>query len=288
MPGIEDAPREIRAQLASQSTVQPYNTGETMLKRTHPMFIIAAGAVTLFSLVGIGVMTGVIPNANSKDAKDSAAASVATFTPSPVAPGLAQAPLGSNMTEAAASPEVAPVAKPAPQEAKAPTPPARSVVAAPKPSAAKSPATTPTPRFEETGPSSGSERVASAPVVSAPAPVASAPMAICNTCGTVESVTPITEQGKGSGVGAAIGGVVGGVLGHQVGGGRGKDVATVAGAVGGALLGNQVEKSNKTTQSYEVRVRLDDGSYQNVRSQTEPGLRAGDKVRVENGRIVRG
>ncbi len=111
---------------------------------------------------------------------------------------------------------------------------------------------------------------------------------VCANCGTVTAVTPIEKEGEGSGLGAVIGGVVGGVLGHQVGGGRGKDVATVAGAVGGAYAGHQIEKGQKKTVSWDVRVKLDDGSTKTVRYTTEPSWRIGDKVKVEGGTLVRG
>jgi outer membrane lipoprotein SlyB len=103
----------------------------------------------------------------------------------------------------------------------------------------------------------------------------------------VESVTLVKQDGSGSGAGAVLGGVVGGLLGHQVGGGRGKDVATVAGAVGGAVLGNQIEKNRNATEQADIRVRLDDGTMQTIRGASDLGLRTGDKVRVENGKIAR-
>jgi len=102
----------------------------------------------------------------------------------------------------------------------------------------------------------------------------------------VTEVVAIEKKGESSGAGAVLGGIVGGVLGHQVGGGRGKDVATVAGAVGGAFLGNEVEKNRGTTAAWDVRVRLEDGSSKVVRYTTEPSWRAGDKVRIENGKLV--
>jgi outer membrane lipoprotein SlyB len=111
---------------------------------------------------------------------------------------------------------------------------------------------------------------------------------VCRECGTITAVTPIEKKGDSSGAGAVIGGIVGGVLGHQVGGGRGKDVATVAGALGGALVGNEIEKNKGSVTSWEVRVRLDDGSNRVMRFDTEPSWRVGDKVRVENGKLVRG
>jgi outer membrane lipoprotein SlyB len=121
--------------------------------------------------------------------------------------------------------------------------------------------------------------------VAVPAPP---PPQVCRDCGTIASITPIEQKGESSGAGAVIGGIVGGVLGHQVGGGRGKDVATVAGALGGALLGNEVEKNKSSVAFWEVRVRMEDGASRVIRFDSEPRMRVGDKVRVENGRIVGG
>ena len=101
----------------------------------------------------------------------------------------------------------------------------------------------------------------------------------------VESVREVELKGEGSGLGAAGGAVVGGVLGNQVGGGRGKDLMTVVGAVGGAVAGNEVEKRVKSTKSYEITVRFDDGSSRAISEANAPSWRAGDKVRVVNGAI---
>jgi outer membrane lipoprotein SlyB len=107
----------------------------------------------------------------------------------------------------------------------------------------------------------------------------------CAECGVVESVREIDAKGQGSGLGVVGGAVVGGLLGNQVGGGRGKDVMTVVGAVGGAMAGNEVEKRVKATKSYEVTVRLNDGSSRVISEASAPSWRAGDKVKVVNGRI---
>ncbi|MBE0612027.1 MAG: glycine zipper 2TM domain-containing protein [Burkholderiales bacterium] len=123
--------------------------------------------------------------------------------------------------------------------------------------------------------------VASAPT---PAPVAVA-AATCAECGVIESVREIASKGAGSGLGAVGGGVVGGLLGNQVGGGRGQDVMTVVGVVGGALAGNEVEKRVKTTKSYEVTVRLDNGTSRVFSEASLPSWRNGDKVRIVNGVI---
>ena len=119
-----------------------------------------------------------------------------------------------------------------------------------------------------------------------PAQVASnAPVAKCSNCGVIESVREITAKGEGSGLGAAGGAVVGGVLGHQVGGGSGKQIATVVGAVGGAVAGNEVEKRVKATKSYDINVRLDDGSTRVINEVNPPSWRSGDRVRIVDGAI---
>jgi outer membrane lipoprotein SlyB len=117
-------------------------------------------------------------------------------------------------------------------------------------------------------------------------PAARTPLAaVCAECGVVQSVQEIDAKGEGSGVGAAGGAVVGGILGHQVGGGDGKKIMTVVGAVGGAVAGNEIEKRVKTTKSYEITVRFDDGSSRVFTEANVPSWRNGDKVKVVNGVI---
>ena len=107
----------------------------------------------------------------------------------------------------------------------------------------------------------------------------------CAECGVVESVREIDTKGEGSGVGAVGGAVVGGLLGNQVGAGRGQDVMTVVGVVGGALAGNEVEKRAKSSKSYSLTVRFNDGSSRVISESNPPSWRAGDRVKVVNGVI---
>ena len=116
------------------------------------------------------------------------------------------------------------------------------------------------------------------------APAASA---VCNECGAVTEVRTVKKEGEGSGLGMVIGGVAGGVLGHQVGSGRGKDVATVAGAAGGAYVGNQVEKNQKSTTTYVVYVKMEDGSNRTFNFSGPPSYQAGDKVKVIDKKLTR-
>jgi len=101
----------------------------------------------------------------------------------------------------------------------------------------------------------------------------------CATCGKVESVTAIKQKGEGTGLGVVGGAVVGGLVGSQIGGGSGKNVATVLGAVGGGVAGNEIEKRQRATTVYQVKVRMDDGSLRTVTQNTAPAV--GEKVTVE-------
>jgi uncharacterized protein YcfJ len=245
--------------------------------KTHPLVIVAAGTVILLCVAGIASIMGWLPSASQANSPVAGAPPAASAPPAAALPG-----------EPAAAPQmqtapVATAATPAPQSEP-------QVAVAPQPSA-------PIPDNSY----KPSQPVAAAPVPiymtqdnppqTAPAPVAAPgpePRRICANCGTVSSISPIEKQGEGSGAGAVLGGLLGGVVGHQVGGGRGRDVATVAGALGGALVGNEVEKSNKKSISYDVRVHMEGGSYRTVRYATDPGYRVGDKVRIQNGRLAPG
>ena len=108
---------------------------------------------------------------------------------------------------------------------------------------------------------------------------------------------------SGGGGGALVGGVIGGVIGNQVGKGSGRAAATVIGAVGGALLGSEIERQNqqppypqnapyarngqRERSIFHVLVRLDNRSEEWFDFERIDGLRVGDRVRIENGRLQR-
>lgn len=119
----------------------------------------------------------------------------------------------------------------------------------------------------------------------APVRVASNSKPSCSNCGVIESMRTIETRGEGSGVGAVGGAVVGGLLGNQVGGGDGKKAMTVVGALGGALAGNHIEKRVKSTMTYEVLVRMDNGSSRLINESAQPTWRNGDHVKIVNGVI---
>jgi outer membrane lipoprotein SlyB len=111
--------------------------------------------------------------------------------------------------------------------------------------------------------------------------------AACKDCGTVVDLRTIKKEGEGTGAGAVIGGIAGGVLGHQIGSGRGRDVATVAGAAGGAYAGHQVEKSRKSTTSYQVVVKLENGRTRTFSYSDPTSYKVGDKVKIVGRKLTR-
>jgi outer membrane lipoprotein SlyB len=106
----------------------------------------------------------------------------------------------------------------------------------------------------------------------------------CPDCGVVVAVKQVEQKGEGTGLGAVVGGVAGAVVGHNVADGR--DIGTAIGAVGGAVAGHQIERHARTTKHYEVQVRMPDGKLRSVRFATRPGWKTGDKVRLQEGKLV--
>lgn len=218
--------------------------------RTHPLILTAAIAVTAVALAGVGVLTGILPN--------------------PAAAPKPETPI--NQTQELAAEKTAEFANPIKiadsTESVMPGESAKHV------------------QPESYAPAKKHVAKKAKPAVS-PAPTsAAAPSAKCHDCGVVEQIRTLNVEPDGSGVGGVAGGVVGGLLGNQVGQGRGRTVATVAGVLGGALAGNKIEKTMKKKQTYETVVRYEDGTTQVFPSETSPGWREGDKVRLDNGTLI--
>ena len=109
----------------------------------------------------------------------------------------------------------------------------------------------------------------------------------CNNCGTIEAINVVEVKGEGSYLGTIGGGVVGALLGSQLGAGRGRTAAELAGAVGGAYAGHAIEGNARKTNHYEVLVHLQNGANQTVSYAAEPGFKVGDRVKINDGVIVR-
>ena len=110
----------------------------------------------------------------------------------------------------------------------------------------------------------------------------------CMDCGIVESIRETVAQSRETGGGGAlVGGLIGGVLGNQVGKGNGRALATIAGAIAGGAIGNR-EEENRTPHnvgSFQIVVRMTDGSVQFINQMRPPAWRLGDRVRVLNGEL---
>lgn len=225
--------------------------------RIHPLMAAAAVSVLLVSLVGVAAITGVIPNSHS-----SAAPTAALSAPAATTPAAALAPAASADAKVAADNVVNPPAK----HVAAPVAPAHQSYA---PHVAKT-TTHSQPRTAQ---------------YSEPTYVAQAPR-ICDNCGRVESVQAVQQAAQPSGLGVVAGAVLGGVLGNQVGGGNGKTLATVAGAVGGGYAGNEVEKRTRSATTYQVRVRMENGTVRTFPYNSQPNWNVGDRIKVVDGYLT--
>ncbi|KAI1692539.1 glycine zipper 2TM domain-containing protein [Ditylenchus destructor] len=110
---------------------------------------------------------------------------------------------------------------------------------------------------------------------------------LCASCATVLSVRTEAREGQGSGIGVVGGAVVGGLLGSAIGGGTGKKIATVGGAVAGGYAGNEIEKRQRSTTVWVVKMRNADQSNRTMTFSHDPGVQNGDVVRVSDGQLIR-
>ena len=120
----------------------------------------------------------------------------------------------------------------------------------------------------------------------APPPPVSVAVQRCGDCGVVQSVRAVKVAGQGTGVGAVGGGVVGGLVGNRFGGGNGRTALTLLGAAGGAFAGHEIEKSVRSSTSYQMTVRMENGTTRTFNSTAPYNWSEGDPVRVVNGRVV--
>jgi outer membrane lipoprotein SlyB len=260
--------------------------------RQHPLLIAAAIAVILFCAIGTAAIMGWLPTStggNRGQLSDADRAALSAGLQQPGQPGYA--------APSALPPATAPAVPLAAQTQPAPAYPAPAPAASTYPAPAGAQAYAAPDRAYG---NSGSQGSTAAGTDYAPAERVVTPKAAhkstklaeaapngnwCGNCGNVESIRQIKTRAQGSGVGAAGGAILGGLLGNQVGSGHGRQLATVAGAVGGAVVGNQVEGNMKADTSYEIRVRLDDGSLRTFHQHSVPQWRTGDRVRIVKGTL---
>jgi len=239
--------------------------------RLHPLMILAALAVVLFCMVGTAAILGWIPTSTGGTAERplSEADRLALAATLPQG-GVQPAP---GVVASVPAQQLAP-GYVEPANAQAPAVPAQAYAPA-YPAAAATAAAAPVREEAVHKPARKEVQVAAA----------DGGRNWCSNCGNVESVREIKQRAQGSGLGAAGGAVLGGLLGNQVGSGSGRTIATAAGAIGGAVVGNQVEGNMKATISYEIRVRLDDGTLRTFRQSNAPAWRSGDRVRIVKGKL---
>ena len=113
----------------------------------------------------------------------------------------------------------------------------------------------------------------------------------CGNCGIVTRIDTVASgRTAPTAAGAVLGGIVGAIAGHELsdhtGGSKGnQNLSAVAGAAAGAYAGNKIQQ-NTTGNSYDIRVRMDDGRVVVVNQKDLGGVSENAYVRVVNGRVV--
>ncbi|WP_025598738.1 glycine zipper 2TM domain-containing protein [Burkholderia sp. WSM2230] len=260
----------------TQPATQATQPAPPAQRRLHPLVATAAGAVIIASLVATAAVTGMFPRASSTGEPTSqtqAAKIVPQTGQQAVVDSAAPANLAAQQSsqqpaqqagQQAAQQAAQQPAEPQPQRAPAPAP-AEQQYAQQQQQYAPQQQAQPAPQYTQRQP---------------------AQPAHCSTCGTVVAISAARQEGHGTGIGAVGGAVAGGVVGNQFGSGNGRTAMTLLGALGGGLAGNSVEKHLRSTTSYSVRVRMENGKTRYFSYHEAPPFQQGQRVRVENGTLV--
>lgn len=238
----------------------------TPKRRLHPLVATAAAAVIVASLAATAAITGVFPKASS------------------TAEQSAQVQTGQT-TMTASQPPAVDSTKPV--QASQYTQDAQNAPAEPQsaPAQAQQQAAVPIAPTQQYGQQPGQPPQPSQQQYAQEAPPA---QPACSTCGTVVAISEVKQEGHGTGIGAVGGAVAGGVVGNQFGSGNGRTAMTLLGALGGGFAGNSVEKHLRSTTSYSVRVRMENGKMRYFTYHEAPPFQQGERVRVENGTLAAG
>jgi outer membrane lipoprotein SlyB len=229
----------------------------TPRRRLHPLIATAAAGVIVASLAATAAITGVFPKASGtpQQSDQTQTGQMTTTASQPVVDSTQPAPAVQSVQMAQ---DNAPAAPRAQQQG--------AVSSAPQPQYGQQPQ-----QYAQEG-QPGEE-----------APPAGA---ACATCGTVVAISAVKHEGHGTGIGAVGGAVAGGLIGNQFGAGLGRLGMTALGAVGGGFGGNALEKHLRSTTSYSVRVRMENGKTRYFSYHEAPPFQQGERVRIEHGTLV--
>ncbi|WP_341315028.1 glycine zipper 2TM domain-containing protein [Paraburkholderia sp. IMGN_8] len=239
------------------------DTKPTEQRRLHPLVATAAGALIIASLAATAAITGLFPKASSNGVQTDQTQAAQVTTQPAVVDSAAPANLAAQQAAQQAAEQQAQQA--AQQQAQQPVQRQPAPAPVQQPQYAQQQQAQPAPQYAQQQPSQP---------------------AYCSTCGTVVSISAVKQEGHGTGIGAVGGAVAGGVVGNQFGSGNGRTAMTILGALGGGLAGNSVEKHLRSSTSYSVRVRMENGKMRYFTYHEAPPFQQGQRVRVENGTLV--
>ena len=106
----------------------------------------------------------------------------------------------------------------------------------------------------------------------------------CAVCGTIESIRTVEVLDEASGPA----GPTEPKSGTDAGGASANSAPSVLDTLSSVVSGSESGKYVRKRQVFRVTLRMDDGSFRAISQSSPPAFAVGDKVRVAEGRIVRG
>ena len=258
------------------------NNPTTSSRRLHPLIAVAAGTVIVASLAATAAITGVFPKASSSSLQNDQSQS-SQVAAQPVVDSAAPANGAALTDQQDRQPPRLTAQDGATQTAPAAPGQIQYAGQPGQPSYAQQPSGQAPSQPQQYA---QQQQLAQQPYAQQQQP--SGQSAYCSTCGTVESIAAVRHQGRGTGIGAVGGAVVGGLLGNQFGAGNGRLGMTALGAVGGGFAGNAVEKHLRSSTSYQVRVRMENGRTRYFNYRQPPPFQQGERVHIEHGTLAAG
>jgi outer membrane lipoprotein SlyB len=109
----------------------------------------------------------------------------------------------------------------------------------------------------------------------------------CADCAVVESIRTVEAPPRPGVIGAISGAIAGAIVGNELAEAHRRHMMRVLGAIGGLFLGREIEMRSARPPSYEVVLRLPDGSALIRRYDRPPTFRPGDTISLSAGAVRR-
>lgn len=110
---------------------------------------------------------------------------------------------------------------------------------------------------------------------------------VCGDCAVVESIRTVPAPPRAGVIGAVTGAIAGAIVGNELAEAHRRHVMRLLGAIGGLFVGREIERQSARPPSYDVVLRLPDGSTLIRRYDKPPSFKPGDTVSLSGSNVRR-